>query len=68
MQTAFKENAHTEVVTDLLVVRKPDGRKVGSEPWMSVEKFVGKESYYGEPFKAAFDALPRLKRVGFGGD
>jgi N12 class adenine-specific DNA methylase len=47
--TAFKENAHTEVVTDLLVLRKPDGRKVGSEPWMSVEKFVGKEFYYGEP-------------------
>jgi len=47
--TAFKENAHTEVVTDILVLRKPDGRKVGSEPWMSVEKFVGKESYYGEP-------------------
>lgn len=35
--TAFKENAGTEVVTDILILRKPDSTLVrSSEPWTSV--------------------------------
>ncbi|MDA0768390.1 MAG: N-6 DNA methylase, partial [Verrucomicrobia bacterium] len=41
--TAFKENAGTEVTTDIIILRKPDGRKVKGHDWIGSRE-VGKDS------------------------
>lgn len=40
---AFKENAGTEVVTDILLMRKPDGTPFKGEPWRSLVE-VGRQT------------------------
>jgi len=39
--TAFKENAGTEVTTDIIFLRKPDGRKIDKKNWVE-RKVVGR--------------------------
>ncbi len=40
---AFKENAGTEVTTDIIILRKPDGRKIEGHAWTG-SRMVGSDS------------------------
>lgn len=41
--TAFKENAGTEVTTDIIILRKPDGRKIDKKQWFQSRE-IGRDN------------------------
>ena len=45
--TAFAKNAGTEVTTDILILRKKDGRSFEGQPWRQVEKVETPEGQAG---------------------